>query len=330
MPRKPALEDLPPADSPLAPKPRRTRVRQAESAAKEASAATDAPVAVNSRSSFIKREVAGIALLLGAIFLAGALIFGRAPALAESCSQAGGAFGPVGGCIRWSILGLVGALAAIIVPLIPAVHGLRLLGRLEENEDQRFLVFTVGLAVIVPVAAGLARLDIIAAGAPDILAGLWGAFAAYYVREVLGTAGAWIVIAIALSALAAVTLGWNPVRALLSIGRATKVNDVHHRGTEGPEVSRAEALEPDAAEMPAIDLRLMGLDNGTRPADTVESTGETPWPITLADDAGAAQLNLKALAPKAKRKEKGSDVVTSHLTPHTCSPPTTPSRTSSS
>lgn len=217
MPRKPAIDEIPPADSPLAPKARRSRVQKSDDSSKSQRVAPEPPVPVNARSAFIKREVAGIALLLGALFLAGALVFGRAPAWNESCTIAGGAFGPVGGCIRWSILGLVGALAAIFVPLIPAVHALRLLGRLEESEDQRFLVFTVGLAAIIPVAAGLARLDMLAPGTPDVLAGLWGAFAAYYVREVLGTAGAWIVIAIAFSALAAVTLGWNPVRVLLSL-----------------------------------------------------------------------------------------------------------------
>ncbi|MBX3132766.1 MAG: DNA translocase FtsK 4TM domain-containing protein [Gemmatimonadaceae bacterium] len=265
MPRKPALDELPPADSPLAPKsPRRSRVRKGDSDAKKTDADSLRPpssveLATEARKRYVAREISGIALLLGALFIAGALIFGRAPAATESCAAAGGAFGPVGGCIRWSVLGLVGALAAVIVPLIPAVHGLRLLGRLEESEDQRFLVFTIGLAAIIPIAAGLARLGIVAPGSPDVLAGLWGAIAAYYLTEVIGFAGAWILVAIGFSALAAVTLGWNPVRVLLNIGR--KQNGDQRRGAEGTEngTTLAEALAPDAAEMPSVDLSLMGI-----------------------------------------------------------------------
>ncbi len=320
MPRKLAADDIPPADSPLAPRPRRTRTRKDDTDSATptpkpsriglAAASIDPSeqgVAAAARKRFVLREISGIALLLGALFLAGALIFGRAPTYAESCGAAGGAFGPVGGCIRWSILGLVGALAAVVVPLIPAVHGLRLLGRLEEAEDQRFLVFTVGLALIIPVAAGLARLDVLAPGTPDVLAGLWGAFAAFYVREVLGTAGAWIVIAIAFSALAAVTLGWNPVRVLLSIGRRKAV---HHEDTKGSELSKAESLEPDASEMPEVDLSLMGIASkvaaAVKPAPKAETPdaeeNEAPWPVALVEDEAEEQLELKPTKAKSPRK----------------------------
>ena len=318
MPRKPALEDLPPADSPLAPKPRRSRVRKdapddaltpttsrskrAEPLTPEAEQAADAQAA---RKRFVLRETSGIALLLGSLFIAGALVFGRAPEYTESCAAAGGAFGPVGGCIRWSVLGLVGALAAIVVPIIPAVHGLRLLGRLEESEDQRFLVFTVGLAFVIPVAAGLARLGTLPPGTPDVLAGLWGSFAAFYIQSVLGTAGAWIAIAVAFSALAAVTLGWNPVRALLNIGRRTPKVAVAEDS-----VTKAEELEPDADEMPAADFSLMGLkaqqDEGRKTEDGSDDSADAKAPfITLVDETPEnPQLALKGKGRKS-RKEKG-------------------------
>jgi len=262
------------------------------------------------RQSFIKREVSGIALLLGALFIAGALIFGRAPTLAESCSAAGGSFGPVGGCIRWSVLGLVGALAAVIVPLIPAVHGLRLLGRLEESEDQRFLVFTIGLAVIVPIAAGLARMNSVAPGTPDVLSGLWGSFTAYYLTGVIGYAGAWIVVAIGFSALAAVTLGWNPVRVLLNIGRKPANGVVHHRGTEHTENSEtlAEALEPDAAAMPSVDLSLMGLEPKPVAKQPEPARVEEPIDSLVDEDPQDPQLVLKGNKSKiAKRKGIAKD-----------------------
>ena len=262
MPRKPALDELPPADSPLAPKARRTRARKPEAAAEPEARAEESVRHPSSVPKTARREVLGITLILGSLFIAGALIFGHTPAATESCADAGGAFGPVGGCIRWSVLSLVGAIAAAVVPLIPFVHGLRLLGRLEESEDQRFLFFTIGLAAIIPIAAGLARLGSLPPGAPDVLAGLWGSIAAYYLTEIIGFAGAWIVVAIGFSALAAVTLGWNPVRALLNIGRKRNGNGNHHGGTENTEngTTLAEALAPDASEMPTLDLSLMGLD----------------------------------------------------------------------
>jgi DNA segregation ATPase FtsK/SpoIIIE, S-DNA-T family len=324
MPRKPSPDDIPSADSPLAPKPRRTRVRKddaeplmptrtlSRSTRSSAPVEADAPadvVAAAARKRFILRETSGIALILGALFVAGALIFGRTPLASESCAAAGGAFGPVGGCIRWSVLGLVGAIAAVIVPLIPAVHGLRLLGRLEESDDQRFLVFTIGLAIIIPVAAGLARLGNIPAGTADMAAGLWGSFAAYYVTEVLGYAGAWIVVAIAFSALAAVTIGWNPVRVLLSLGRR---DEAAREASTQSEITRAEELEPDASEMPSVDLSLMGLDHKSPTGANVVSTA-APEPeresepfITLVDeDPAKEQLPLKSLAKKGAARGKG-------------------------
>ena len=309
MPRKPALDELPPADSPLAPKVRRTRARKdAAEPSPDALPATAAEPTAAGKGSRVKSEVAGIVLLLGSLFIAGALIFGRTPAYSESCSVAGGAFGPVGGCIRWTVLGLVGALAAVIVPLIPAVHGLRLLGRLEESEDQRFLFFTIGLAALIPVAAGLARLDAVPPGSADILTGLWGSFAAYYLTQIIGFAGAWIVVAIGFSALAAVTIGWNPVRALLNIGRAK--NGVHHEGTKDTkdQLTQAEALEPDAAAMPSVDLSLMGLEPKSLLREPEPARVETPIDTLVEEKADDPQLALKGSKAKAaKRKSARSD-----------------------
>ncbi len=309
MPRKPALDELPPAESPLAPKPRRSRVRKDEAQADETSHVSrlksqvppEAELTQHARKSFIRREVSGIALILGSLFIAGALIFGREPALTESCANAGGAFGPVGGCIRWSVLGLVGALAAVIVPLIPAVHGPRLLGRLEESDDQRFLVFTIGLAVIIPIAAGLARMGAIPPGTPDVLAGLWGSFAAYYLTGVIGYAGAWIVVAIGFSALAAVTLGWNPVRALLNIGRRTPNTAIHHGSTEASDVTAAEAMEPDASEMPVVDLSLMGLDAKPPKSKPEPAREEEPFVTLIDEEPTDPQLALKGKKPRPKK-----------------------------
>jgi S-DNA-T family DNA segregation ATPase FtsK/SpoIIIE len=313
MPRKPALDELPAADSPLAPKPRRTRVRKdpepeavpalfaaAPGKSAKSAALSEGDVAKADRKSYVIREISGIALLLGALFIAGALIFGHAPASTESCADAGASFGPVGGCIRWSVLGLVGALAAVFVPLIPAVHALRLLGRLEESEDQRFLVFTIGLALLIPVAAGLGRLDSVPPGTPDILTGLWGSLAAYYLSGVLGYAGAWIAVAILFCALAAVTLGWNPIRALLNVGRNPRTA-IPVEDAKGAVVTTAEAMEPDAAEMPTIDLSLMGLDT---PALKAEPAREEEPFVTLVEELPEdPQLALKGKGKKPAKKK---------------------------
>ncbi len=309
MPRKLPQEDPLLLDSPLAPAPRRTRVRRTG----EESDSDDAAPVPRARASAtrgsgpgatagsgahavstpgtasspaapspLRREITGIVLLVGALFVAGALLFGRTPESFESCTAAGGAFGPVGGCIRWSILGLVGGIAAVLVPLIPAVRALRLLGRLEQSSRQHFDLFPIGLVVVVPVAAGLARLGAVPSGTADPLAGLWGSFAGFYLAEALGRGGAWFAIVIAVSVLTAVTLGWNPLRAAVSVGTRAKPAAVDANG-----LTVAEALEPDAREMPAVDLTLMGLA-GEAKADTVPpktrrapADDETPDP---ADD----------------------------------------------
>ena len=260
------------------------RARRRTKADPDAEGPTPDQLARAARREHLKREIGGIVLLLGAVFVAGALV---APPefQSASCSDAGSIFGPVGACLRWSVLTLVGALSAAIVPLIPAVHALRLLGRIRDTDDRRWLAFTVGLAVLVPVIAALARGQFGAAEA-DPLAGLWGAFAAFYLVKAIGNGGAWVVVAVAISALSAVALSWNPIRAIL--GSAS---------TKKPEaaLTRAEQMEPPAAEMPALDLSLMP---ELVPAATVplETTGN-----------GAFELIEPAVKGDRKAKRKSRD-----------------------
>ncbi|MCE9602030.1 MAG: DNA translocase FtsK [Gemmatimonadetes bacterium] len=313
MPRKLPQEDPLLLESPLAPAPRRTRVRKPSlDEATEPlrlvgpAAAAAAPVQSEPHAghSPLRREITGIILLVGALFVAGALVFGRSPESLESCRAAGGAFGPVGGCIRWSILGLVGALAAVIVPFIPAVRALRLLGRLGHSSRQHFDLFPLGLVVIVPVAAGLARLDAVPAGTADPLAGLWGSFAGFYLAEALGRGGAWFIIVIAVSVLTAVTLGWNPLRAIVAVGSKPPVTVTDAAGRS---MTKAEALEPDAREMPEIDLALMGIAPEAK-ADTVPpKTKLDPVDERDADE----ELAASGVTPKAKRARK-SDAKDEH------------------
>jgi S-DNA-T family DNA segregation ATPase FtsK/SpoIIIE len=245
-------------------------------------------IAAQARRSHLKRELGGIALLLAAVFIAGSLLAGGAAA-GQTCTTAGRIFGPVGSCLRASILLTLGALSAIIVPFIPAVHALRLLGRIEESEDRRWLFFTIGLAAIVPLAAALARGATINAAEIDPYAGLIGSFVAFYLAKAFGLGGAWVVVALALSALMAGTLAWNPIRMLIggSARRAVAgagqsgvdpavVGAIGEKATGTDGLTRAEHLEPDSKEMPALDLALMEIAPRQLKAEPLVEQAELP------------------------------------------------------
>jgi S-DNA-T family DNA segregation ATPase FtsK/SpoIIIE len=178
-------------------------------------------------ASHVRRELTGIALLLFAVFLAGALVV------------PGAIFGPVGLFLRDHLEAGLGIPAALVLPLVPAVHALRLFGRLARTADRNWLVFLAGAVVVVPIAVGMALPAPL--GTIQPYAGLWGGFAAYYIRGAVGVAGGWIVVALAVSALMAATLAWNPVRALVA-----------PRPRVVPPEATAAVTEPDPEEMPAM------------------------------------------------------------------------------
>ncbi len=263
-------------------------VQQRAARRAKGAAADDVPtpdqLAKATRREHLKREIGGISLLLGAVFIAGALL--AQPAYTtQACSGSGSIFGPVGACLRWSVLTLVGALSAVIVPLIPAVHALRLLGRIRDTDDRRWLAFTIGLAVVVPVVASLAR-GLYGSAEADPLAGVWGAFAAFYLVKAIGLGGAWVIVALALSALSAVALNWNPIRAILGSASAKKADAV---------LTKAEQMEPAAIDMPALDLSLM--PDFAVPAVAVPAIEPAPMD-------SAFEL-LPELQPNAKAEKKG-------------------------
>jgi S-DNA-T family DNA segregation ATPase FtsK/SpoIIIE len=253
-----------------------------------------AALAKAARKEHLKREIGGIALLLGAVFIAGALL--AQPAYTStSCTDAGSIFGPVGACLRWSVLTLVGALSAVIVPLIPAVHALRLLGRIRESDDRRWLAFTIGLAVVVPVVAALARGQL-ANAEVDPLAGLWGGFAAFYLVKAIGNGGAWVLVALTLSALSAVALNWNPIRAILGSASDKKADAV-----ADTKLTKAEQLEPDAKDMPALDLSLMeGLTK-------VPVISEPEKPSSV-ESVESVEIGSVAVKPSKKKKTRDESV----------------------
>ena len=266
----------------------------------------------------LKREIAGIALLLFALFLAGSLLVTPGTAVYESCTAARSVFGPVGACLRSWSRDLIGIPAALLLPALPAVHALRLFGRMESETDRSWLVFLVGVVLILPVALGLAREA--PAGLTDPAAGLWGDFVSTYAGRAFGTVGAWLMLALAVSVLAAATLRWNPIRALVGPGPSSGVGsgrtlgigadaDGSHADGDKPKKKRskkepllagtppdvATTLAPTPEEMPAIDPSLM--------RDTAKESAKD------ADDDG--DLDVPRERRKREKKSKG-DVAAEH------------------
>ncbi len=189
----------------------------------------------------LRRELRGIAGLLVAVFLGGALLFQAVPTEA-SCVAGRGLFGPVGACAKAALVSLVGIGGATLITLVPAFYGLHRLGRINAAQERAAMVLAGGGAVLVPVIVALARGPLLS---DDPAAGLWGNFAAFYLAKSLGTAGAWIVALLGVSAITAASLHWNPLRAVLGPGRPKQATTA-----AGP--TRAQALEVKPEEMPAI------------------------------------------------------------------------------
>ncbi len=215
-------------------------------------------------------------LLLFALFLAGALA-------AEGFAQLDGSgdvnrnFGWMGALLAQPITAFFGWPAAILLPLAPAAHALRLFGRLGEKKDRSWMTFLLGLVFLLPVIFGLTEGGVREASA---WAGIWGSFAAFYLLQFAGSAGAWIMIALATSALMAATLSWNPIRVVVA-KRVITLDQAMARtraGRAGLDPSKEIvvpsasvsilSLEPSPEEMPEVDLSLMD--------DAVATAGEHP------------------------------------------------------
>ncbi len=138
------------------------------------------------------------------------------------------------------------------------------------------MVFLLGMVVLLPITFGLAQGGIRLA---TPLAGIWGAFSAFYVLQFAGAAGAWILMAIAYSVLMAASLSWNPIRVVVA-KRVRTLDEAMHVPTPGERVGldptkeivvpapnsaasvvSATLLEPTPEEMPQIDHSLMRQDS---------------------------------------------------------------------
>ena len=233
-------------------------------------------------STSLKREILGIALLLFAVFLGGAFA-----SLALAQIRAGvsveASVGFVGSMLAQPLVTFFGWPAAVLIPLVPAVHALRHFGRLESDTNRSWMIFFAGMVVLLPIALALA-LPAPQPGLPSLAAGLWGGLIESWWTGWFGSFGAWIVLALAASVLMAATLAWNPIRAIIGHRGpiVAVVEDAGAAASEGAPKKRrkkngdladanlALALEPPPDEMPAVDPTLMtdeasgtgGIDGG--------------------------------------------------------------------
>jgi DNA segregation ATPase FtsK/SpoIIIE, S-DNA-T family len=254
--------------------------------------------------STIKREIAGIALLLFAVFLAGALaMHGVAELRGGADAEVRGNFGWMGWYLARPLAGFFGWPGAALIPLAPAAHSLRLFDRLGPKADRSWMVFLLGLVLVLPIVIGVAE-----GGAREAsgLSGIWGGLTAYYILKLGGTAGAWILLLLVISALMAATLAWNPIRMI--IGRRAEAGgvpvqmnvaapigseaDLPTRKRKRSAAAAAVLEEPAPEEMPAIDLGLMDFRRSVVTAEEDDESGP------------GDELDGKNAADKKKKRSK--------------------------
>ena len=237
----------------------------------------------------LRREITGIALLLFGIFLASALAVLGLTQLRAGVDIGGirTHVGPVGEYLAYPLVWFVGWPAAVIAPLAPSVHALRVFGRLASTTDRRWMTFFAGVVVLLPVALGLAMNA--PAGEASGAAGIWGSFVAFYWRQWLGGIGAWLTWVLAASVLTAVTLGWDPIRAIVGRvdapagdGEAAGASSKKRGKAPGADAAAAAlALEPAAEEMPAIDASLASFEDEApvrKPRKPRKTKADAPGP----------------------------------------------------
>ena len=248
--------------------------------------------------------------MLFAVFLSGAL------AMQGVAMLRGGditrSFGWAGSLLAYPMARLLGWPAAALIPIALLAHALRLFGRLAERTDRSWLVFLLGLVVLLPIGLGLAQGGL---REPSNLSGLWGAFAAFYLLQFAGTAGAWIIVVLSLSALMAATLSWNPVRAIVAPGPTPSARE----GTEETEVAETQSAvdtkasrrrkslpnEPTPEEMPALDVALM--DEPVAVEDASPPRGEKKKKKSKADIAAAHDEKIAAAIDSTAYVSLGAD-----------------------
>ena len=194
----------------------------------------------------IRRELSGVGLLLLALFLIG-LLMTYAVGTDGGLLEVRGAFGAIGAAIVAPLVTILGWSGVVFLPVMPAVHGLRQLGRLNRGEDRSWLWFLCGLLLLVPVGFAL---GLRVGRETSLVAGVWGGMIAFYLIKLIGYVGAWLAVVAGVSALTIGTLAWNPVLALFD--RAPKVAAALNASARDASLAALQ-MAPPPEEMPAID-----------------------------------------------------------------------------
>lgn len=243
----------------------------------------------------VKRELSGVGLLMLAVFLVG-LLMTYAIGTDGGLLEVRGAFGAIGAAIVAPLVTILGWSGVVFLPVLPAVHGLRLLGRLNRSEDRSWLWFLSGLLLLVPVAFAL---GLRVGRETSLVAGVWGGMIAFYLMKMIGYVGAWLAVLAGISALTIGTLAWNPVLALFD--RAPKMAAALTPSRDA--ALAALQMAPPPEEMPAIeDYAAPMLARDSKPA-----RGRKAPPVVeddedeedAEDDDGPAAIVLP-IAPKLK------------------------------
>ncbi len=247
----------------------------------------------------VKRELSGVGLLLLALFLVG-LLMTYAIGTDGGLLEVRGAFGAIGAAIVAPLVTILGWSGVVVLPVLPAVHGLRLLGRLNRSEDRSWLWFCAGLLLLVPIGFAL---GLRVGRDTSLVAGVWGGMIAFYLVKLIGYVGAWMAVLAGASALTIGTLAWNPVLALFD--RAPKVAAAMSSASRDATLAALQ-LGPPPEEMPAIeDYATSSLARDSKPATPARGK-KSPVVVTAEaddlddDDDGCPAAIVLPIAPRLK------------------------------
>jgi len=223
----------------------------------------------------VRREMSGVGLLLLAVFLGGLLVT-YAIGTDGGLLEVRGAFGAIGAAIVAPLVTVLGWSGVVLLPVLPTVHALRLLGRLDRAEDRSWLWFVGGLMVLLPIGFAL---GLRVGRETSLVAGVWGGLVAFYLERLIGYVGAWLAVVAGGSVLTIGTLAWNPILALFD--RAPKVAAAL---TPARDPLAALQLEPPPEEMPAIEAYARA---GATPGSATVPRRRTPVTPTPVPAVGA-------------------------------------------
>jgi len=241
--------------------------------------------------------MSGVGLLLLAVFLGGLLVT-YAIGTDGGLLEVRGAFGAIGAAIVAPLVTVLGWSGVVLLPVLPTVHALRLLGRLDRAEDRSWLWFVGGLMVLLPIGFAL---GLRVGRETSLVAGVWGGLVAFYLERLIGYVGAWLAVVAGGSVLTIGTLAWNPILALFD--RAPKVAAAL---TPARDPLAALQLEPPPEEMPAIEAYARA---GATPGSATiprRRTPVTPTPVPAvgAEVAAADDDDEPAIVLPISRKLK--------------------------